>query len=71
MGESYSLDIWLEMLFGGPVSRLSKLCLAQRDSDLLSCPLMYSNDIFTMCTVLVVKLNFDLDFGDVTYFLVL
>jgi hypothetical protein len=22
MGESYSLDIWLEMLFGGPVSRL-------------------------------------------------
>jgi hypothetical protein len=37
-----------------------KLLPAQGDIDLLSCPLMYSNEILTMRTVLVVKLNFDI-----------
>jgi hypothetical protein len=81
MGESYSLEIWLEMLFGGPVSKLfwikplgPKFCLAQGDSDLLSCPLMYSNEILTICTVLVVKWTLilaDLDFDKVSYCVVL
>jgi hypothetical protein len=65
--ESYSLDIWNEMLFGGLVSRLfwikslgQNFVLPKGDIDLLSCPLMYSNEISIMCTVLVVELKFDI-----------
>jgi hypothetical protein len=56
IGESYRLDIWHEMLFGGPVSRMFWI----KPVTYFLVLLMYSNEILTMCTVLVVKLNFDI-----------
>jgi hypothetical protein len=66
IGESYNLDIWHEMLFGGPVSRLFesnhwvKILPWPRGQ----WPTFLCFDVqpwnLTMCTVLVVKLNFNI-----------
>jgi hypothetical protein len=72
MGERYSLDIWLEMLFGGPVSRLFWIKPLSQN---VALPKGTVNDFFD-----VQQWNFDhvhgfslisgdLDFDDVTYFL--